>query len=52
MNANLLCLRFCKLSFKVTNLRVRHHQGCMYLKLVLLYLLDKCACLSVLRDIN
>ena len=52
MNTNLLRLRFCKLSLKITNLRIRYHQCCMYLKLVLLYLLDKRTCLSVLRELN
>ena len=52
MNTNILRLRLCKLSLKITNLRVRYHQCCMYFKLVLLYLLDKRACLSVLRELN
>jgi|GEM_PF-5507429 len=52
MNTNLLRLRFCKLFLKLTNLRVRYHQCCMYFKLVLLYLLDKRTCLSVLRELN
>jgi len=50
--ANIFRLRFRKLLLKLTNLHVRYHQGCMYYKLVLLYLLDKRTCLSVLRELN
>jgi|GEM_PF-5568684 len=34
------------------NLRVRVHQALLYYKLMLLYLLDKGLCLSVLRSLN
>ncbi len=52
MNANLLRLRVCKLLLKFTNPLVHLHQGFLYYNLMLLYLLDKRRCLSVLRDLN
>src|SRR5438876_1195021 len=56
LRARLLCLEFCYrlrvIALHLRYLPIRVQQGRLYHKLVLLYLLDKRRCLSVLRQLN